>query len=146
MLSYSPPKGCIRSILIARTPWHQIFSLCYSASLLTPVLKNAFVGTLSGDTVIGAQVGAQPAMEAIPLVMEPQSRFYHNPVLVLDFQSLYPSVVIAYNLCYSTCLGKPFHCDPANEHPVRLGVYKCVSRRFQWFCFRRNIGQVTPKI
>ncbi|XP_074312247.1 DNA polymerase zeta catalytic subunit isoform X2 [Silene latifolia] len=51
------------------------------------------------------QVASQPAMECIPLVMEPESGFYSDPVIVLDFQSLYPSMIIAYNLCYSTCLG-----------------------------------------
>ncbi|QIW98811.1 hypothetical protein AMS68_004329 [Peltaster fructicola] len=52
------------------------------------------------------QVGAQNALECLPLVMEPQSAFYNSPLLVLDFQSLYPSVMIAYNYCYSTCLGR----------------------------------------
>ena len=35
-----------------------------------------------------------------------QSRFYSDPVVVLDFQSLYPSMIIAYNLCFSTIIGK----------------------------------------
>lgn len=52
------------------------------------------------------QVGQQNALECLPLVMEPQSDFYTSPLLVLDFQSLYPSVMIAYNYCYSTCLGR----------------------------------------
>ncbi|KAJ4968098.1 hypothetical protein NE237_014799 [Protea cynaroides] len=52
------------------------------------------------------QVASQPAMECLPLVMEPESKFYADPVVVLDFQSLYPSMIIAYNLCYCTCLGK----------------------------------------
>ncbi|CUS13110.1 unnamed protein product, partial [Tuber aestivum] len=53
-----------------------------------------------------AQVGQQNALECLPLVMEPFSRFYTSPVVVLDFQSLYPSVMIAHNYCYSTFLGR----------------------------------------
>ncbi|XP_074752271.1 DNA polymerase zeta catalytic subunit [Athene noctua] len=53
------------------------------------------------------------ALQCVPLIMEPESRFYSNAVLVLDFQSLYPSIVIAYNYCFSTCLG----------HVENLGKY-----------------------
>ena len=52
------------------------------------------------------QVESQKDLESVPLVMEPPKAFSEDPVLVLDFQSLYPSIMIAYNLCYSTCLGK----------------------------------------
>jgi DNA polymerase zeta len=52
------------------------------------------------------QVGRQNAAECMPLIMEPKSDFYNSPLLVLDFQSLYPSIMIAYNYCYSTCLGR----------------------------------------
>ncbi|CAM6067733.1 unnamed protein product [Sphagnum tenellum] len=69
------------------------------------------------------QVAAQPAMECLPLVMEPESRFYTSPVVVLDFQSLYPSMIIAYNLCFSTCLGK---IVPNN--PKVLGVTNLALR------------------
>ena len=44
-------------------------------------------------------------MECLPLVMEPESGFYSDPVVVLDFQSLYPSMMVAYNLFFCTCLG-----------------------------------------
>ena len=54
-------------------------------------------------------VERQPAMEAVPLVAEPESGFHGCPVAVLDFQSLYPSMVIAYNLCFSTLLGRAAH-------------------------------------
>lgn len=67
------------------------------------------------------QVARQPAMECIPLVMEPQSTLYVDPVVVLDFQSLYPSMIIAYNLCYSTCCGRVAHAASAGEE-VKLGV------------------------
>ncbi|GIX95779.1 DNA polymerase zeta catalytic subunit, partial [Caerostris darwini] len=49
------------------------------------------------------------APEYIPLILEPESKFYQDPVVVLDFQSLYPSMIIAYNYCFSTCLGRIEH-------------------------------------
>lgn len=61
------------------------------------------------------QVGGQNALECIPLIMEPQSDFYTSPMLVLDFQSLYPSVMIAYNYCYSTFLGRVVNWRGSNK-------------------------------
>ncbi|CAI2383194.1 unnamed protein product [Moneuplotes crassus] len=52
------------------------------------------------------QVWNQSLLEVIPLVMEPERAFHLDPVSVLDFQSLYPSIIISHNLCYTTCLGK----------------------------------------
>ncbi|KYM93032.1 DNA polymerase zeta catalytic subunit [Atta colombica] len=49
------------------------------------------------------------APECLPLIMEPESKFYIDPLIVLDFQSLYPSMIIAYNYCFSTCLGRIEH-------------------------------------
>ncbi|KAJ1292324.1 hypothetical protein BS78_02G383800 [Paspalum vaginatum] len=71
------------------------------------------------------QVASQPAMECLPLVMEPESAFYPDPVVVLDFQSLYPSMIIAYNLCYSTCLGKVF---PSKSNVLGVSSYSADPR------------------
>ena len=48
------------------------------------------------------QVANQRALECMALTLEPKSGFYPDPVIVVDFQSLYPSLIIAHNLCYST--------------------------------------------
>lgn len=59
----------------------------------------------------------------IPLNLEPISGIYRDPVAVLDFQSLYPSVCIAYNYCFSTCLGKISQiCGTSNQQSVKLGA------------------------
>lgn len=67
------------------------------------------------------EVFQQPAVEALPLVMEPQSALYVDPVIVLDFQSLYPSVIIAHNLCFSTMLGNVNRISTWSESR-RIGV------------------------
>lgn len=50
-------------------------------------------------------VRTQKPLESIALIMEPDSQMYIDPLVVLDFQSLYPSIMIAFNICYSTLLG-----------------------------------------
>lgn len=59
----------------------------------------------------------------VPLVIEPDRAFYTDPVGIVDFQSLYPSVIIAYNLCYSTCVGKIQMISPDSKSR-KFGVYK----------------------
>ncbi|GFO03605.1 DNA polymerase zeta catalytic subunit-like [Plakobranchus ocellatus] len=67
------------------------------------------------------QRARQRAPECIPLTLEPESQLYTSPVVVLDFQSLYPSIMIAYNYCFSTCLGRLSCLENAHEGPFEFG-------------------------
>ncbi|CAL8576216.1 DNA polymerase zeta [Xanthoria parietina] len=84
------------------------------------------------------QVGQQNALECLPLVMEPQSAFYNSPLLVLDFQSLYPSVMIAYNYCYSTFLGRVVSWRGQNK--MGFTDYQRDPRLLELFKDRVNIA------
>uniref|UniRef100_A0A131YTT9 DNA polymerase n=1 Tax=Rhipicephalus appendiculatus TaxID=34631 RepID=A0A131YTT9_RHIAP len=85
-------------------------------SMLLRLARSHRMVALSAST---AQRARQRAPEFIPLVLEPRAQLYTDPVVVLDFQSLYPSVIISHNYCFSTCLGRvenlgssaPFGCS-----------------------------------
>ncbi|KAF6017864.1 hypothetical protein EB796_023847 [Bugula neritina] len=64
--------------------------------------------------------------ECIQLTLEPESQFYADPVIVLDFQSLYPSIMIAYNYCFSTCLGNIAELEKSGGEDFKFG---CTSLR-----------------
>jgi len=80
------------------------------------------------------QLGGQAAPEYLALLLEPESRMYTDPVVVLDFQSLYPSIMIGYNYCFTTCLGRlqhlgspgpyEFGCTQLRVSPERLEALK----------------------
>lgn len=40
-------------------------------------------------------------------VIEPERGYYDVPIATLDFSSLYPSIMQAHNLCYTTLLQRP---------------------------------------
>lgn len=49
------------------------------------------------------------------VVIEPKRGLYHDPIVCLDYASLYPSIMIAYNLCYSTMIFNTKHGRDAYE-------------------------------
>lgn len=54
------------------------------------------------------------------IVIDPKKGFYSEPIATLDFASLYPSIMMAHNLCYSTLVSKEdvrtnrFNFEPDN--------------------------------
>ncbi|KAL3808513.1 hypothetical protein ACHAXA_008334 [Cyclostephanos tholiformis] len=83
------------SFLISRGQQIKVFSMilrkCRDVDLLVPTLKKS--GNPNGDE------GYEGAT-----VLEPIKSYYEIPIATLDFASLYPSIMQAYNLCYSTML------------------------------------------
>ncbi|PKK76661.1 hypothetical protein RhiirC2_733716 [Rhizophagus irregularis] len=66
----------------------QLYRKAFEQNLVIPALKSEG----SDDQFEGATV------------IEPERGFYNVPIATLDFSSLYPSIMIAHNLCYTTLL------------------------------------------
>lgn len=85
--------GVPMNFLITRGQQIKVFSMilrkCRNEKLLVPTLKKS--GFQSDDV---AYEGAT--------VLDPIKNYYQVPIATLDFASLYPSIMQAYNLCYST--------------------------------------------
>ncbi|OWK49440.1 DNA polymerase delta catalytic subunit [Lonchura striata] len=65
----------------------QLLRQAMQEDLLLPVVKSEGGEDFEGATVI-----------------EPLKGYYDVPIATLDFSSLYPSIMIAHNLCYTTLL------------------------------------------
>jgi DNA polymerase delta subunit 1 len=70
----------------------QLFRKALEQSLVVPDLSSQ--GGADGDQYEGATV------------IEPKRSYYDVPIATLDFASLYPSIMQAHNLCYTTLLNK----------------------------------------
>ena len=87
-----------------------------------------------------------PSPETIPLNLEPRSGLYYDPVVVLDFQSLYPSVCIAYNYCFTTLIGKLSEFKQLKEldsnQRIQLGAVPYSPPSLEWIERMRNANML----
>jgi len=98
-----------------------LFRKCRPKGLLVPTLRKGGGGedvTFEGATVI-----------------EPMKGFYNEPIATLDFASLYPSIMMAHNLCYSTLVAREdvaqlpeeaYQRTPTGDIFVRASTHKGV--------------------
>jgi len=97
--------GVPMSFLITRGQQIKVFSMilrkCRNEKLLVPTLTKRGPGNDAGYE--GATV------------LDPIKNYYETPIATLDFASLYPSIMQAYNLCYSTlaCQQDAVKLDPS---------------------------------
>ncbi|RXW20670.1 hypothetical protein EST38_g5195 [Candolleomyces aberdarensis] len=75
----------------------QLYRKANSEGYIIPSSKGEGKSTLS-PSVDEAYEGAT--------VIEPKKGYYDVPIATLDFSSLYPSIMMAHNLCYTTLLDK----------------------------------------
>lgn len=69
-------------------------------------------------------------------VIEPKRGFYNRPIAVLDFSSLYPSIMISHNLCYTTLL--------TSEQYSEIGGIRTPTNNY--FCSPETKKGLLPRI
>ena len=68
-------------------------------------------------------------------VLKPMSGFYEDPVTVLNFASLYPTIIIAHNLCYTTYISNP------NQYSTKFLTSSCTKTPAEHYFVKSNVKQ-----
>ena len=111
----------------------KVFSqMAYKArelNFIIPTFRQSPMGTATdegyqGATVLDAQTGA-----------------YYNPITALDFASLYPSIMCAHNLCYSSLV-----MDPKYDNLPGVEYEQFGAHRFAQTSEGKPVGSLLPTI
>uniref|UniRef100_A0A0D9XPV6 DNA polymerase n=1 Tax=Leersia perrieri TaxID=77586 RepID=A0A0D9XPV6_9ORYZ len=85
---------------VTGVPISFLLSRGQSIKVLSQLLRKAKQKNLVIPNIKG-QVSGQDSFEGAT-VLEARAGYYEKPIATLDFASLYPSIMMAYNLCYCT--------------------------------------------
>jgi len=118
------------TFLVERGQQIKVFSqLCKKArelGYMVPTIKHGSIPEepYEGATVLEAQKGA-----------------YYTPITALDFEALYPSIMMAHNLCYSTLV-----MDDAKYGNVPGVTYETFTVGSRTYKFAQDIPSLLPSI
>lgn len=108
--------GVPLSFLLERGQQIKVLSMLYRKART----KNMLVPTVQRSANAGGADGYEGAT-----VIEPKRAYYDTPIATLDFASLYPSIMMAHNLCYSTlvCAEDIHKLNPDQYEKTPTGDY-----------------------
>ncbi|KAL7753633.1 DNA-directed DNA polymerase delta [Sorochytrium milnesiophthora] len=107
----------------------QLYRKARDVGVVIPTAKGSRIGVTEDEQ------SAEAAYEGAT-VIEPVRGYYDHPIATLDFSSLYPSIMMAHNLCYSTLVlpetvsalqlreGGDFTVTPTQDRFVKAAVRK----------------------
>uniref|UniRef100_A0A2P2I4Q3 DNA polymerase n=1 Tax=Hirondellea gigas TaxID=1518452 RepID=A0A2P2I4Q3_9CRUS len=75
------------------------------------VMSQLLRKAMEQDMVIPVHRGAGGEEFEGATVIDPKRGYYDTPITTLDFSSLYPSIMMAHNLCYTSLISSPQHAQ-----------------------------------
>lgn len=88
---------------VTGVPFNYLLSRGQSIKVLSQLFRKA---NDEGYLVPGMKSEGSDEQYEGATVIEPKKGYYDVPIATLDFSSLYPSIMMAHNLCYTTLLDK----------------------------------------
>ena len=126
---------------MAKATWVPICYLCergQQIKVFSQIARKAREVGFMVPTIRWGQIQQQSYEGAT--VLEAQSGAYYEPITTLDFESLYPSIMMAHKLCYSTLV-----LDPKYENIPGI-VYESFTIEGKTYKFAQNVPCLLPSI